>query len=57
MLIRSVGSSAEEFATVSDPEIAHSALPHRVNDADEHSTPSHTAYERYIDPDKRDNRN
>ena len=42
---------------MSDPEIAHSALPHRVNDADEHSTPSHTAYERYIDPDKRDNRN
>ena len=30
------------------------ALPYLINDADEHSTPSHTAYERYIDPDKRD---
>ncbi|HXY94537.1 MAG TPA: amidohydrolase family protein [Acidimicrobiia bacterium] len=28
------------------------ALPYLVNDADEHSTPSPTAYERYIDPDK-----
>ena len=30
------------------------ALPYLINDADEHSTPSHGAYERYIDPDKRD---
>jgi hypothetical protein len=29
------------------------ALPYLINDADEHSTPNHTAYERYIDPDKR----
>ena len=29
-------------------------LPYLINDADEHSTPSFTAYERYIDPDKLD---
>jgi predicted TIM-barrel fold metal-dependent hydrolase len=30
------------------------ALPYLINDADEHSTPALDAYERYIDPDKRD---
>jgi predicted TIM-barrel fold metal-dependent hydrolase len=30
------------------------ALPYLINDADEHSTPSLTAYERYIDPDRRE---
>jgi predicted TIM-barrel fold metal-dependent hydrolase len=30
------------------------ALPYLINDADEHSTPKLDAYERYIDPDKRD---
>ena len=30
------------------------ALPYLINDADEHSTPSRHAYERYIDPDKKD---
>jgi predicted TIM-barrel fold metal-dependent hydrolase len=30
------------------------ALPYRVFDADEHSTPNRHAYERYIDPDKKD---
>lgn len=29
-------------------------LPYLINDADEHSTPSFGAYERYIDPDKKD---
>src|SRR5262245_3244479 len=29
-------------------------LPYRINDADEHSTPSATAYQRYIDPDKKE---
>ena len=29
-------------------------LPYLINDADEHSTPSRYAYERYIDPDKKD---
>jgi predicted TIM-barrel fold metal-dependent hydrolase len=29
------------------------ALPYLINDADEHSTPAASAYERYIDPDKR----
>jgi len=31
-----------------------SGLPYRVNDADEHSTPRGTAYEEYIDPDKKE---
>jgi predicted TIM-barrel fold metal-dependent hydrolase len=30
------------------------ALPYLINDADEHSTPSRHAYERYIDSDKKD---
>ncbi len=30
------------------------SLPYLINDADEHSTPGRGAYERYIDPDKRD---
>jgi hypothetical protein len=29
-------------------------LQYRVNDADEHSTPRSSAYEEYIDPDKKD---
>jgi predicted TIM-barrel fold metal-dependent hydrolase len=29
-------------------------LPYLINDADEHSTPAGGAYEKYIDPDKRD---
>ena len=29
-------------------------LPYLINDADEHSTPATGAYEKYIDPDKRD---
>ena len=33
---------------------AERSLPYLINDADEHSTPSRGAYERYIDPDKRD---
>jgi predicted TIM-barrel fold metal-dependent hydrolase len=33
---------------------AHRTLPYLINDADEHSTPSHSAYERYIDPGQRD---
>ena len=28
-------------------------LPFLINDADEHSTPRGTAYEEYIDPDKK----
>jgi len=31
-----------------------SPLPYRLIDADQHSMPPHDAYERYIDPDKRD---
>src|SRR4029077_8593387 len=30
------------------------ALAYTMNDADEHSTPAMGAYEKYIDPDKRD---
>jgi predicted TIM-barrel fold metal-dependent hydrolase len=30
------------------------ALPYLINDADEHSTPAASAYERYIDPDKKE---
>ena len=30
------------------------ALTYLLNDADEHSTPSRHAYEKYIDPDKRE---
>jgi len=33
---------------------ADRTLPYLINDADEHSTPSHSAYERYIDPGQRD---
>jgi predicted TIM-barrel fold metal-dependent hydrolase len=33
---------------------AQTALSYLVNDADEHSTPRATAYEDYIDPDKKD---
>jgi predicted TIM-barrel fold metal-dependent hydrolase len=38
--------------TVTEP--APQTLPYLINDADEHSTPSFSAYERYIDPDKKD---
>jgi predicted TIM-barrel fold metal-dependent hydrolase len=40
--------------TQSAPESSDTVLPYRINDADEHSTPSATAYQRYIDPDKLD---
>jgi predicted TIM-barrel fold metal-dependent hydrolase len=40
--------------TQSAPGSAGPALPYLINDADEHSTPSPTAYQRYIDPDKAD---
>ncbi len=39
---------------MSDQQTAERALPYLINDADEHSTPSFSAYERYIDPDKKD---
>jgi predicted TIM-barrel fold metal-dependent hydrolase len=35
-------------------EAGAAALPYLINDADEHSTPSRGAYEKYIDPDKRE---
>ena len=38
--------------TTTEPDTQ--TLPYLINDADEHSTPSFGAYERYIDPDKRD---
>jgi predicted TIM-barrel fold metal-dependent hydrolase len=41
-------------ATQSDTKSDAQVLPYLINDADEHSTPSSSAYERYIDPDKRD---
>ena len=37
-------------ATESDTQV----LPYLINDADEHSTPARGAYEKYIDPDKRE---
>ncbi len=37
-------------ATESETQV----LPYLINDADEHSTPARGAYEKYIDPDKRD---
>ncbi|HEX5588352.1 MAG TPA: amidohydrolase family protein [Acidimicrobiia bacterium] len=40
-------------ATQSSEQSAN-ALPYPINDADEHSTPARGAYEKYIDPDKRD---
>ncbi len=39
---------------MSEPQTAERALPYLINDADEHSTPNFSAYERYIDPDKKD---
>jgi predicted TIM-barrel fold metal-dependent hydrolase len=39
---------------MSEPQTAARALPYLINDADEHSTPNFSAYERYIDPDKKD---
>src|SRR5262249_5951872 len=39
---------------MTEQQIADRPLPYLINDADEHSTPSNSAYERYIDPDKRD---
>jgi len=39
---------------MSDTATAGPVLPYLINDADEHSTPNWTAYERYIDPDKRE---
>jgi predicted TIM-barrel fold metal-dependent hydrolase len=38
---------------MSEPQTAERALPYLINDADEHSTPNFSAYERYIDPDKK----
>ncbi len=38
--------------TTTEPDTQ--TLPYLINDADEHSTPSFGAYERYIDPDKKD---
>ena len=37
-------------ATQSETQV----LPYLINDADEHSTPARGAYEKYIDPDKRE---
>jgi predicted TIM-barrel fold metal-dependent hydrolase len=39
--------------TATEPTLTESGLPYRVNDADEHSTPRPSAYEQYIDPDKK----
>jgi predicted TIM-barrel fold metal-dependent hydrolase len=39
---------------MSEPQTVERALPYLINDADEHSTPNFSAYERYIDPDKKD---
>jgi predicted TIM-barrel fold metal-dependent hydrolase len=39
------------LALITSPE---TALTYLVNDADEHSTPKPTAYQEYIDPDKRE---
>lgn len=39
---------------MSESQTADRALPYLINDADEHSTPNLSAYERYIDPDKKD---
>jgi predicted TIM-barrel fold metal-dependent hydrolase len=39
---------------MSEQQATERALPYLINDADEHSTPSRGAYERYIDPDKRE---
>ncbi len=39
---------------MSEQQTVDRALPYLINDADEHSTPRLDAYERYIDPDKRD---
>ena len=39
---------------MTDTQAAPRALPYMMNDADEHSTPARGAYEKYIDPDKRD---
>ncbi len=42
--------TATQSGTTSDARV----LPYLINDADEHSTPATGAYEKYIDPDKRD---
>jgi hypothetical protein len=39
---------------MSEQQTVERALPYLINDADEHSTPSNSSYERYIDPDRRD---
>jgi predicted TIM-barrel fold metal-dependent hydrolase len=39
---------------MSEQQTAERSLPYLINDADEHSTPNFSAYERYIDPDKKD---
>src|SRR2546421_4924310 len=39
---------------MSTQQTAARPLPYLINDADEHSTPNVGAYERYIDPDKKD---
>ena len=41
-------------ATQSDTKSGAKQLPYLINDADEHSTPSTSAYERYIDPEKQE---
>jgi predicted TIM-barrel fold metal-dependent hydrolase len=41
-------------ATQSDTSSDARVLPYLINDADEHSTPAMGAYEKYIDPDKKD---
>ena len=41
-------------ATQSDTTSDAQVLPYLINDADEHSTPAMGAYEKYIDPDKKD---
>ena len=42
--------TATQSGTASDAQV----LPYLINDADEHSTPATGAYEKYIDPDKKD---
>ena len=39
---------------MSSTQVETPSLAYLINDADEHSTPARGAYERYIDPDKRD---
>ena len=50
---RRISAPGSRF-TMSEQPTAERALPYLINDADEHSTPNSSAYERYIDPDKSD---